>query len=280
MADKIQHDHIFRKYLQDDLRNVDFPFFLQASVRFMLDLGIWIHPDAYQKLPIHEPLAYREKYPQKPIDRRGQAHKKSALLIDDNSYVKNYAKGRVVSSRKVSYYDGKKMDSGFWACHIWDRLADGSLSNVDNSLFTFVPNTVWLPKEFSRLTDHIPIIKDVMKQLSVNLYKNIKFSNPDLELIVENSWKKLLEGSHSKIIPENALPHIDEYNLMQIEDSTIDIKIRRNKKYAKGLIEHGLGNLVPDDCKENKFGNSIHSTDRKTALDVGTWLEEYLNALS
>jgi hypothetical protein len=279
MSAEIKQDHIFRKYLQDDLRNVDFPFFLQASVRFVLDLGIWIHPDAYQKLPIYEPLAYRDQKSQKPIDLRGQANPISALMIDDNSMVKNYATGKVVSSHKISYYQGKTMGNGFWACHIWDRLADGSLSNVDNSLFTFVPNLVWLPAEFSRLTDHVPLIKDVMKQLSLNLYKDVKFSNSDLEIIVDNSWNKLLERNHNEIIPKNALPHIDEYNLMQINDATIAKKIRKNKKYAEGLIEHGRGNLVPVDCQLHKYGRTIDLTNSTSALEVGTWLEGYLNAL-
>ena len=101
--------------------------------------------------------------------------------IRGKRFAKNYAQGKLVSSKKIQYYDGKKISEGFWACHIWDRLEDGTLTNKDNSLFSFIPNIVWLPKELSRLTDHVPIIKDVMKQLSIQLYGQLKMPNQALQ---------------------------------------------------------------------------------------------------
>ena len=189
MSEKINPDFIFRRYLQNDLRKVDFPFFFQASVRFILDLGIWIDPEDFKKLPIFEPIAYRDQKHQHPVDRRGHANTETALLVDDNSYVKNYATGKTVSSNKISYYDGKVLKSGFWACHIWDRIGPTNrLSNTDNTLFTFIPNLVWLPKEFSRLSD-IPgsPIKDILKQLSMNLYRDLKMESTMLQSIVYES---------------------------------------------------------------------------------------------
>ena len=277
---KIRHDHIFRKYLQDDLRFVDYPFFLQASVRFVLDLAIWIAPESYQKFPIYEPLAYRDQKATGPPDLRGKANIDTALLIDDNSMIKNYAKSKVVFSKNISYYEGKKMDEGFWACHIWDRLDDGSLTNLDNRLFSFVPNIVWLPKELSRLTDHVPIIKDVMKQLSLHLYRELNLKNPDLQRIVDESWSKLEKSGYNKIIPLSALPDISDYNTMLIPDSTINRKVKKNKKFATGLLEHGMGHPVPLDSQVHKFGKSISTiTNLAAATEIGTFLEAYLNAL-
>jgi len=278
MAD-IQHDHIFRKYLQDDLRFVDYPFFLQASVRFILDLSIWIDPKSYVKLPIFEPLAYRDQNAQGPPDMRGKANPLTAFLVDDNSMIKNYAQGKVVSSKKIQYYDGRKISEGFWACHIWDRLEDNTLTNTDNCLFSFIPNIVWLPKELSRLTDHVPIIKDVMKQLSIQLYGQLKLPNQALQSIVDESWEKLLKSNHNQVIPKSALPAIDEFNTMMISDSTISRKVRKLEKYAVGLLEHGHGRIVPPSSQVHKYGRTIVNTDVSAALALGQWLEGYLNAL-
>lgn len=283
MADEIKSEFILRRYLQNDLRKVDFPFFFQASVRFILDLGVWIDPEAYKKLPIFEPIAYRDKTPQHPIDKRGHANKETALLIDDNSYVKNYATGKIVSSDKISYYDGKALKSGFWACHIWDRIGPSmELSNKDNTLFTFIPNLVWLPKEFSRLSD-IPgsPIKDILKQLSLNLYRDLKMESPLLQSIVDESWDKLLETPHNNIIPKNSLPKTEDYNLLRIPEKTIQKKKIRHHDISEALIAHGSGHSIPHHCnpKSHTYGSMIDQTEQTAALNLGTWLKKYLQSL-
>ena len=283
MVDKIKPEFIFRRYLQNDLRKVDFPFFFQASVRFILDLGIWIDPEVYKRLPIFEPIAYRDQKSQYPVDRRGQANTSSALLIDDNSYVKNFAKGKIVSSNKISYYDGKALNNGFWACHIWDKIGPTMrLSNEDNTLFTFIPNIVWLPKEFSRLSD-IPgsPIKDILKQLSLNLYSDVKMGKPALQSIVDASWDKLLENPHNQIIPIKSLPSIDDYNLLKIHNSTIDKKKIRHEDFSEALIDHGSGLPITTRWRQKMttYGGMIDQIDTDAAFNLGTWLEGYLNAL-
>ena len=210
---------------------------------------------------------------------RGKANPSTALFVDDNSMIKNYAQGKVVSSKKIQYYDGKKISEGFWACHIWDRLEDETLTNTDNSLFSFIPNIVWLPKELSRLTDHVPIVKDVLKQLSVHIYGQLRMPNQALQSIVDESWEKLSNSRYNQVIPKSALPAIDDFNTMIIPDRTISRKVRKLKKYTKGLLEHGHGRIVPPDSQVHKYGRTIVDTDMSSALTLGQWLEGYLNAL-
>ena len=285
MPDAIKKGMALRKYIQDDLRYDDFPFFFQVSFRFILDLAIWIEPEAYKKLPIFEPVAYRDQNWKKLGFVRGQANPSTALLVDDNTYVKNYMNGgtRFISSKKISYYNDKQLvsGSGFVACHIWDEVGPGKAKATGiHEIFTFIPNIVWLPQDVAYLTD-IPgsQIKDILKQLSVNLYHGEKMAKTDLQLIVDASWEKLLEIPHNQLIPKKAIPNRDEYNLMKGFDSAIDNKISRHMGHAEALIEHGNGRPIPPHLNTNKYVGTMHLTDPAKARTLGLWLEEYLNAL-
>ena len=58
-------------------------------------------------------------------------------------------------------------------------------------------------------------------------------------------------------------------------DAAINKKKTRNKNLAKGLIAHGNGQKLPSGV----LWKSIPNTDVAKALELGTWLEGYLNAL-
>ena len=285
MPDAIKNGMALRKYIQDDLRFDDFHFFFQVSFRFILDLAIWIDPEAYKKLPIFEPVAYRDQKWKKLGFVRGQANPSTALLVDDNSYVKNYMNGstKFISSKKISYYNDKQLvsGSGFVACHIWDEVGHGKAKATGNhKLFSFIPNIVWLPQDVAYLTD-IPgsPIKDILKQLSVNLYHGEKMANTDLQLIVDTSWEKLLEIPHNQLIPIKAIPNRDEYNLMKGFDSAIKNKISRHKVFAEALIEHGTGRPISPHLIKKTYVETMHLADPAKAHALGLWLEGYLNAL-
>jgi hypothetical protein len=118
-----------------------------------------------------------------------------------------------------------------------------------------------------------------MKQLSIQLYGQLKMPNQALQSIVDGSWEKLLKSEYNQVIPKSALPDIDEFNTMTIPDRTISRKVRKLEKYAEGLLEHGAGGVVPPDSQVHKYGRTIVNTDESAALTLGQWLEGYLNAL-
>lgn len=288
-TESIDEGMALRKYIHDDLRENDVPLFYQVSLRFILDVAIWIDPEDYKKYPIIEPLAYREQRWKALGWKRGQANPDTAQLVDGNSHNKNYmnSAGTKIVSRKVKYYNNKKLvsGSGFVACHIWDEYGkECTKATGDHRLFTFIPNIVWLPKEIAYLTDikGTPV-RDLLKQLSVNLYHSVKISNPELQSIIEENWDKLLEIKHNDILPPASIPSKEMYNLMTGFDAAINKKKTRNKNFAKGLIAHGNGQKLPSGVRKNEanssYWKSIPNTDVAKALELGTWLEGYLNAL-
>ena len=117
----------------------------------------------------------------------------------------------------------------------------------------------------------------------MNLYHSVKISNPELQSIIEENWDKLLEIKHNDILPPASIPRKEMYNLMTGFDAAINKKKTRNKNFAKGLIAHGNGQKLPSGVRKKEanssYWKSIPNTDVAKALELGTWLEGYLNAL-
>ena len=108
--------HFFQKQLMAN--NPDFAksFIMQA----INALGIWIHPDFYQKIPVILPFAVRDPSCRKN-KMTGQDEWASpnsrGLLRDDNSLVKGIIKSMPVISNGNLYKD-ITLGNGFVASHI------------------------------------------------------------------------------------------------------------------------------------------------------------------
>ena len=124
-------------------------------------------------------------------------------------------------------------------------------------------------------------IKDILKQLSLNLYRDLKMESPLLQSIVDESWDKLLETPHNNIIPKNSLPKTEDYNLLRIPEKTIQKKKIRHYDISEALIAHGSGHSIPHHCnpKSHTYGSMIDQTEQIAALNLGTWLKKYLQSL-
>lgn len=119
--------HFFQKQLMAN--NPDFAksFIVQA----INALGIWIHPDLYQKLPVILPFVVRD-----PSCRKNKITGKDewaspndeGFLRDDNSLVKGIIKSMPVTPNN-SLYVGKTLGNGFVTSHIWRRIKPGN--NID-----------------------------------------------------------------------------------------------------------------------------------------------------
>ena len=103
--------------------------FKELVSRLIANLGIWFHPDLYQRMPILLPFAVRDplcrKQKKDEIEAWGSPNE-MGYLRDDNSLVKSLPKSLKVNSNNNSSYGGKKVGKGFVASHVWRQINGSS----------------------------------------------------------------------------------------------------------------------------------------------------------
>jgi hypothetical protein len=279
---EIDGDTILYHYFQKDLQKVDFPFFIQSTMRFVLDLGIWIHPNDFIRLPIVEPFCVRD---QSVVTNRklwGNPQPNTGFMMDDNSMVKNIVKGnnKIISSKTISEYNGKNLGKGFVASHVWRMTNEkNTLSNQDHSLFTFIPNIVWLPKQVSKLTDREgSFVQTIIQEISIHIYKKCNFHDA-MNPIIESCWQKL-DSQQKRIIPESALPSIESMSFVRLGDEYIKSRIEKIKIFSKTMSSYAdFGELPKHKVLSSKYDPFINTIDKTAAKKLATWMEQYSTAL-
>ena len=69
MADRrVDGDRLFYHFLQKELLQSDIWLFQMLIARLITSLGIWLHPDVYERLPVMLPFAVRD-----PLSRGNKA---------------------------------------------------------------------------------------------------------------------------------------------------------------------------------------------------------------
>ena len=281
---KIDGDKVLYKYLQDDLQNIDFPFFFQAAIRFVIDLGVWIHPESFERIPIFEPICVRDGAVISNRNEWGNPHIDSGYFRDDNSMVKKVIKqsnSQKIESKRISAYQGKILGDGYWCSHVWRDIGTGQLASRYNELFSFIPNLVWLPKQIAKLTDREGgIVQTVLQEISLHIYKDA-INDPKLnKFINEHSWSKIENQKRDTVIPKYALPPLESFNFVRLPGHFIQNKLRKHKKVANALRAHANGNKLPTGkIMSSKYDPHISTIDVNGAKVLSEWLNEYLQML-
>ncbi len=162
------------------LMREDTQFSRDLLKNLLIDLSIWIPSNFYTKLPIILPYVVRDNScrikSSAGIDQWGSANSKG-YLRDDNTLLKGIFRSFPIRSIKIPGYDGKKLGTGFVACHIWGKIAvDGNhlISSRHHLLNSFVPNIVWLPVQLSKLTDREgSYAQRLLQAISYQVYKGV-----------------------------------------------------------------------------------------------------------
>jgi hypothetical protein len=280
MAD-VDGSSILYHYLQKDLRRTNYPMYLNIVMQLVTDLGIWIHPDDYCKLPILYPYAARDhncrkKPPGKSTDSWGQPNMKTGIQKDDNTHIKNFgqSKKNKIESFTVKRYNGKSIGKNFVASHVWREL-DGSgdlLASRDHRLFSFCPNLVWLPKEISKFTDREgSVIQSFLQKLSLHIYKDIEMPN-QLKPIVKQSWDLLLSKPISVDLDDDCMPSLERLSFLRINESTINTRLKKIKSLGDSLHRHGNGLTFDKPKISSKYDPHISLIEQNAALELGDWL--------
>ena len=283
---KLNGENILYHYLQKDLLAKDVWLFQMLTARLVTSLGIWFHPDLYRQIPILLPFARRDSTCRKNcneerIEQWGSPDK-DGYFRDDNSLIKGIPQGLTIRSSLKDIYDGKKIGTGFVACHVW-RISDINMGNkvaaftTQNPItYSFVPNLVWLPKQVAKLTDREGSFAQLYLQaVSYKIFREIKVSEK-LESVVDKSWEILIRPAG---IPEQGLPEIGELNFFEYNEPFI---IRRKKIISdvlKGIDAISKRKLPRDKIVSSRYTAGLKNVNAQKINSLKKVISEYLNAI-
>lgn len=166
------------------------------AARLISTLGVWMHPDVYERLPILVPYAVRDPLVRgnkaKGISDSWGAPNDAGYFRDDNSLVKGLPRSLEIDGPSRGPYRGARIGTGFVAAHVWRTLTDGAgLSARNPATYSFVPNLVWLPGEIAALTDREGSFAQLYVQaLAQKVYRHRTVA-PRLAPVVEHAWSLL-----------------------------------------------------------------------------------------
>lgn len=270
--------HFFQKQLM--VNNPDFAksFIVQA----INALGIWIHPDFYQKLPVILPFVVRD-----PSCRKNKITGKDewaspndeGFLRDDNSLVKGIIKSVPVISNN-SLYVGKALGNGFVASHIWRRIKSGS-NNMDFAsrspwLNSFVPNLVWLPKQISKMTDREGnFAQQYVQALSRHIYQRYPFSSPLRERI-QSLWRLLPKADSFK---DEELPDISTLNFFEPREKIVAARIKKIEQVIAAIKKILANEPLEKKIIASRYTDGLPHVDHKKLSLLANNLQMYLDEL-
>lgn len=279
----IDGENILYHYLQKDLSESEIWLFQWLCARLVAGLGIWLHPDIYQKMPTLLPFAVRDPSCRKRKEGNVEAWgepSKHGYLRDDNTLVKAIPKSMVVSSSKQPLYDGKRVGNGFVAAHVW-RQTEGSeigalLASRDPWTNSFVPNLVWLPSDVAKLSDREGTFTQLYLQaLSVKIYRNLEVSS-EMRPFVDKIWNmlKLPTG-----IPEQGLPEVKDLSFFQAKDAFIRTQRQSVADVVAAYRTVLSGQRLTSKVITTRYGDGLPSVPREQLSKRLAELEAYLNAI-
>lgn len=282
MATKNNGEDILYHFFQKQLM-ADNPDFARSFIRQAINaLGIWIHPEFYQKLPVIIPFAVRD-----PSCRKNKitgedewaTPNEKGLLRDDNSLVKGIVKSMPVLSTGPLYQE-ITIENGFVASHVW-RKTTGSQSHDDLAsrnpwLNTFVPNLVWLPKQISKMTDREgDFAQQYVQALSRYIYKRCYF-NSELQKRIQLLWDKLPEPDGFQ---DEMFPDISTLNFFEPREKIVAVRIKRIEQVIAGIKKVLAGQPLEMKIVASRYTNGLPSVNKNNLSALASELQKYLEEL-
>ena len=186
--DTINGDGFAGLYQILQAHNIVDPFEPSDEEKFLIETlilgsGIWFTPETYKEIPILIPYVIRDTSCRKKKtgakkDEWGFANNKG-LMRDDNTAIKRipYSPYSLKIVSPISSMNGKKLDGGFVASHVWKELRSkpkGFHACNWGCTNSFIPNLVWLPEQISRLTDRDDsYAQHFIQHVSYLLYRSV-----------------------------------------------------------------------------------------------------------
>jgi hypothetical protein len=279
----IDGENILYHYLQKDLFESDIWLFQMLCARLVVGLGIWLHPDIYQRMPTLLPFAVRDpscrKRKEGDVEAWG-APSEHGYLRDDNTLVKAIPKSMVVSSSSQPLYDGKRVGNGFVAAHVW-RQTKGSeigalLASRDPWTNSFVPNLVWLPSDVAKLSDREGTFTQLYLQaLSAKIYHNLEVYT-EMRPFVDKIWNMLEVPTG---IPKQGLPELEELSFFRANDAFIRTRRQSVADVVAAYKTVLSGEMLTSKVITTRYGDGLPSVPKEQVSKRFAELEAYLSAI-
>lgn len=247
----------------------------ELACEIVAQVGIWISPRLFQRLPILLPHVVRDATARgrsSPDGEQWASPNASGYLRDDNSLVKEAVKSLRIEA-PTSSYDGMCIGQGWVAAHVWQFTADGTRATLDATTNSFVPNVVWLPRALARLSDvQGSRFQAQLIWIARHLYGDVRFC-PRLARIVDATWAKLP-------VPQATEPRtLGRLNLFELNDGWVQRRTLAIEQVRSALRRIGR----PDDpalrLRPSRYRAGLRACDRTMTAPMLRWIEDYLGAL-
>jgi hypothetical protein len=250
------------------------------TARMVVDLGIWLSPSVYRRLPIPLPYAVRDPScrgdKSKGLPDEWGSPNAEGLFRDDNSLVKGLPRSLPIRSPLRELYDGRRMGTGFVAAHVWRELRGTGLASRDPLTYSFVPNVVWLPSDVAKLTDREgSFAQTYLQALSMKIYREDRVGK-GLESIVEQAWTKL---PHPLGIPKEGLPEIADLNFFEPTEGFLQRRISKITEVVRAVDAVLAGRRLEGRVIASRYTSGLPSVPHKTLDQLKSHLESYLSGM-
>ena len=274
-------DGVLYHYLEKELQTRDVFLFQMLAARLVSDLGVWLHPSVYQRLPILLPHVIRDE------TARGRSNgvemwaapNPNGELRDDNSLIKESVKSLPIEAPATRvHYRGRRIGrAGGWvASHVWQLRADGGRASRHHTTNTFVPNLVWLPKAVSRLTDRQgAFVQRFTQAMSIAIYKDVQVHH-SLAGFVANAWSALPPPTENEI-PSQAVPKVTELNFFVPGEAWFAGRVKALQQVSTGLDGAAAGETVAG--RPSRYFAGLAALDPGATKDLRSYLAGYLAAV-
>ncbi|MFW9875134.1 MAG: hypothetical protein ACFFG0_18670 [Candidatus Thorarchaeota archaeon] len=278
----------FKEFINFIVENQNLDIIRKYIINLIYNCSIWLSPEFYQNIPIFLPFSVRERtswqYRQKNLngDNWGSANN-NGYIIDDNSDIKDFIRNAIIVNNKFS--NDQKPRTGFIACHIWSNTTSNP------RLYSFVPNIVWLPRPIAKLSDdQTSFLSQILKIISLKIYREIDIDNYTLKQIIKESWSLLLRNPDSPNYNDNKIKNIIQtsnilYSNQNIErrKSTLIRNIEKILSYIKLFINEPNYKINPGEkLIHSRYLSSLLlliNKDNESVREYSEWLNLYLNTL-
>jgi hypothetical protein len=272
--------HVLYHYLQKDLLGNDIWLFQMLTARLVASLGIWMHPTLYARYPLLRPFAVRD--PLSRGDRRRGipdqwgSPDRNGLFRDDNSLIKGMPRSLTIKAPKNPQYDGRRVEKGFVASHVWRELPSGGLASRNRLTFSFVPNLVWLPAEVSKLTDREgSFAQAYLQALSIHIYREVPVAHP-LAGLVDEVWELFPAPTG---IPQEGLPGLGDLAFFMPSERFYKRNLRDLRHVVAALSAAQSGQPASARIISKRYGEGLTSVSGRSLRRLCADLQRYADAV-
>jgi hypothetical protein len=277
---RIEGNDLLYHFMQKTLFETDVAQFRGLASRLVADLGVWLAPSTYQRLPLL--LAYAVRDPacrgnrSKGIPDEWGSPNEDGYFRDDNSLIKGLPRSLAIRNPSNPLVHKRHLGTSFVASHVWRVLAGGGHASRKSLTYSFIPNVVWLPSQVSKLSDREgSFVQSFLQALSTRIYRDVKLT-PKLEAMVGPIWETLpLRSEVADLMP----PDPATLNYFDADEAWITRRIRALQLVIQGLGEAKEGRPPSRKIISTRYSEGLPQLPRPAIESLLSFLLAYSDAV-